>query len=97
MNRINHILNELCIKEAGLPASLYSYRSTVEDIDYEIYKLLERRFEITNEIGRIKKKEGIPIEDLKVEANKLAAVPDMLKSIYQEIFKVSKQCQNTIE
>lgn len=76
---------------------LNSLRSRVEHIDYDIHKLLMSRFDLTNEIGQIKKENGLPIENLEVETIKLAAIDPKLKSIYQEIFKVSKQCQNTIE
>ena len=68
----------------------------VEDNDYEIYKLLERRFKVTDMIGALKKKHNLPIENLEVEAFKLAAVPDELKSIYQFIFNESKKRQEVI-
>ncbi|ARW57462.1 hypothetical protein [Serratia phage X20] len=75
---------------------LDTMRSEVEDIDYEIYKLLERRFKVTDMIGSLKKKHNIPIENLEVEAFKLAAVPNELKSIYQFIFNESKKRQEVL-
>ena len=72
-------------------------REEVQAIDNEIEVLLLNRFSITDEIGLIKKRLGLPIENLDVEATKLASMIPELKSIYQEIFNVSKQCQNTIK
>lgn len=77
-------------------SSLEDLRKEVQAIDNEIEVLLYGRFVLTNNIGRLKKKLGLPIENLQVENNKLASMPDELKLIFKEIFKVSKQCQNTI-
>lgn len=77
-------------------SSLEDLREEVQAIDNEIEVLLYGRFVLTNNIGRLKKKLGLPIENLQVENNKLASMPDELKLIFKEIFKVSKQCQNTI-
>lgn len=77
-------------------SSLEGLREEVQAIDNEIEVLLYDRFVLTNNIGRLKKKLGLPIENLQVENNKLASMPDELKLIFKEIFKVSKQCQNTI-
>jgi chorismate mutase len=77
-------------------SSLEDLREEVQAIDNEIEVLLYDRFVLTNNIGRLKKKLGLPIENLQVENNKLASMPDELKLIFKEIFKVSKQCQNTI-
>lgn len=72
-------------------------REEVQAIDDEIEVLLLERISITDEIGRIKKKHGLPIENLGIEAKKLASMIPELRSIYREIFKVSKLCQSTIE
>lgn len=77
-------------------SSLEDLREEVQAIDNEIEVLLYDRFVLTNNIGRLKKKLGLPIENLQVENNKLASMPVELKLIFKEIFKVSKQCQNTI-
>lgn len=77
-------------------SSLEDLREEVQAVDNEIEVLLYDRFVLTNNIGRLKKKLGLPIENLQVENNKLASMPDELKLIFKEIFKVSKQCQNTI-
>ncbi|BBC78086.1 Hypothetical protein KNT65_gp038 [Escherichia phage EcS1] len=71
-------------------------RNEIEDIDYEMHKLLERRFKVTDAIGSLKKKHNLPVENLEVEAFKLAAVPDELKSIYQFIFNESKKRQEVL-
>lgn len=77
-------------------SSLEDLLAEVQAIDNEIEVLLYDQFVLTNNIGRLKKKLGLPIENLQVENNKLASMPDELKLIFKEIFKVSKQCQNTI-
>ncbi|UEP19311.1 hypothetical protein [Klebsiella phage vB_KpnM-VAC36] len=77
-------------------SSLEDLLAEVQAIDNEIEVLLYDRFVLTNNIGRLKKKLDLPIENLQVENNKLASMPDELKLIFKEIFKVSKQCQNTI-
>lgn len=76
--------------------TLDDLRKEVSSIDDEIFNLLTQRFVYTNSIGALKRSKGIPIENLKVEAEKLASYPDMVQSIYKEIFKVSKQCQSII-
>lgn len=76
--------------------SLEDLREEVQAIDNEIEVLLYDRFVLTNHIGRLKKKLGLKIENLQVENSKLASMPDELKLIFKEIFKVSKQCQTTI-
>lgn len=75
---------------------LNDLREEVKAIDKELEVLLYDRFVLTNQIGRIKKAEGLPIENLEVETSKIASMPDELKLIFKEIFKVSKQCQTTI-
>lgn len=72
-------------------------REEVQAIDNEIEVLLLERLAITNGIGRIKKKHGLPIENLEIEAKKLADMTPELRCIYREIFKVSKLCQSTTE
>lgn len=72
-------------------------REEVQAIDNEIEVLLLERLAITDGIGRIKKKHGLPIENLEIEAKKLAEITPELRCIYREIFKVSKLCQSTIE
>lgn len=88
--------NPFSVKTQSPVKLLNCMRAEVEDIDYSIYKLLMRRFEITDMIGSLKKKHHIPIENLEVEALKLAAVPDELKSIYQFIFNESKKRQEAL-
>ena len=37
-------------------------REEIDNIDYKILELYERRLELTDEIGRIKRANGVPIE-----------------------------------
>lgn len=77
-------------------SSLKDLREEVQAIDNELEVLLYERFVLTDQIGRVKKAEGLPIENLEVENSKIASMPDELKLIFKEIFKVSKQCQTII-
>lgn len=76
--------------------SLDNLRNEVSLIDEKIVKLLKKRFVITNDIGTVKKINNIPIENLFIEADKLASIDPMLQSIFEEIFKVSKWRQTTM-
>ncbi|AHY25006.1 hypothetical protein AVV36_gp044 [Pectobacterium bacteriophage PM2] len=76
--------------------SLDNLRNEVSLIDEKIVKLLKKRFVITNDIGTVKKVNNIPIENLFIEADKLASIDPMLQSIFEEIFKVSKWQQTTM-
>lgn len=72
-------------------------RKEVQLIDDQIANLLSGRFVVTNCIGALKKRRGLPIENLELEDKKIALMAPELQLIFKEIFKVSKQCQNTIE
>ncbi|MGV8172002.1 MAG: chorismate mutase [Candidatus Woesearchaeota archaeon] len=81
---------------------LTQYRSKIAELDDNIINLLIARFEITDEIGRIKKQAGIPIENKEVEKKiserfneRLEDKPsrESILKIYNEIFLQSKDRQ----
>lgn len=75
---------------------LNSLRFDIEELDQQIIDLLDRRFVLTKAVGAIKKREGIPIENLEVESIKLRQVPDVLKSIFKLIYSESKKQQEAL-
>ncbi len=50
-------------------------RKKIDETDKKILDLVEERFELVNDVARIKKKKGLPIRDLKREE-------DVIKSKY---------------
>lgn len=76
-------------------------REELNEIDEKLGKLLIRRFEIAKEIGRHKKENGFPIEDLQREReiidNRIDKfnLPDcFVEELFLLIFKHSKKVQN---
>jgi chorismate mutase len=84
---------------------LMEYRSSIANIDDEILGLLIKRFELTDEVGRFKKKNNIPVVNQEVEDKirvrfneKIGANPskESILKIYKEIFSESKERQRNI-
>jgi len=84
---------------------LTQYRSKIAQLDDEIIDLLIKRFELTDEIGIIKKKNNIPIENISVEKQVLERLTAksnkkidnaLVSTIYTEIFNHSKNRQRRI-
>jgi chorismate mutase len=84
---------------------LSEYRNKIAVLDNELIDLLIVRFELTDEVGRIKKKEGIPVENKEVEAKILSRFMERLENksskesilnIYKEIFIESKERQRKV-
>jgi len=46
---------------------LNEVRKKIDDVDQKILDLVEERFELVNDVARIKKSKGLPIRDLKRE------------------------------
>ncbi len=80
--------------------TLESYRQQLNEIDEELIRLLEKRFEISKQIGQWKKQNNKPIEDLEREKQiiesktKLSQLPkQFIKELFQLIFRQSKEVQ----
>jgi len=74
-------------------------REEVNILDERIMVLLEKRFQLTDEIGEVKKQSNIKILDSKREEVILAKLSNFshfpeLKAIYMEIMSESKKSQN---
>jgi monofunctional chorismate mutase len=77
-------------------------RTEINKIDKEIVKLLEKRFNIVNEIGNYKRKQGLPIYDEAREKQVVESCISYLENkeyskyigdIYFQIMKCGKDLQ----
>ena len=78
-------------------------RQKIDEIDEKILLLLKERFEIVKEIGREKRKHGMPLRDLEREnqkykqitekALKLKLNPEAVREVYREIIDMSVHAQ----
>lgn len=85
--------------------NLEEIREKISQIDNSIIELLIDRFNLTDEVGRIKKLNNISIENIEVERKILARLiskssgkldSDLILKIYHEIFLNSKNRQKNI-
>jgi chorismate mutase len=86
-------------------ADLDSLRKDIAQIDDSIIDLLIKRFDVTDEIGRIKNKNNIPIENLEVEKKNVERMilnsngkldRQLVLDVYAPIFASSKERQRKI-
>ncbi len=80
-------------------------RNQLDHIDGQIFKLLEKRFEITDEVGRLKKTYDQPIDQISREIqikqnlkSKLEGYKhlDEILNLYELIFDMSKKSQKNV-
>jgi len=79
-------------------------RNQIDTIDKKIITLLGKRFKLVPKLAKLKKKEGLPIQDkkrevemlsrLQKEAKKQKVDPKLVKKLYIEILKESRKIQN---
>jgi len=75
---------------------LTALREQLDEIDERLVQVLEERFRITREVGRLKAEVGLPPVDMAREERILARLgtvaqlssldPDLLRGIYRRIF-----------
>jgi chorismate mutase len=84
---------------------LDSLRKDIAQIDDSILDLLMKRFDLTDEVGRIKNKNGIPIENLDVERKTVERLvsrsvdkldKEFVVNVYGQIFANSKERQKKV-
>lgn len=75
-------------------------RKQITDIDNEIIKLLEQRFELCKKVGEIKRANNLPILDEKREQDVLAGIEstatkygEEIKSVFAEIMQQAKNIE----
>lgn len=81
---------------------IQEFRGELDNIDKEILNLLEKRFQICQQIGEYKKQNNLPIEDLEREKQiienkiQLTDLPaEFIENLYNLIFTQSKDLQNS--
>ena len=81
---------------------LSEYRQEIDAIDNEIIDLLNKRFKVTDEVGRYKQKENLNILNydrekeifIIIENNSKPNNIDNIKDVYTKIMQISKQRQS---
>ena len=80
--------------------SLNDYRNQINQIDYQIFYLLERRMNISTQVGQYKLQNNLPIFDHARECkhlnhliNKTTLSTELVNSIWTHIFFHSKSVQ----
>lgn len=75
-------------------------RKQITDIDTEIIKLLEQRFELCKKVGEIKRASNLPILDEKREQEVIAGIEftatkygEEIKSVFEEIMQQAKNIE----
>ncbi|MBD3330305.1 chorismate mutase [Candidatus Peregrinibacteria bacterium] len=72
-------------------------RAKIDKIDEIIIKLLEKRGDLSQKIGKNKKKKSISIEDISREEEILNKISDpSIKKIYKKVLEESKKKQKTL-
>lgn len=79
--------------------SLIKLRKKIDELDDEIMKLLEKRFEISKQVKVIKKINHIEVEDKHrekeiIEKTKLYTNHHAIKEVYKTIMDESKELQH---
>ncbi|KPN83326.1 Shikimate dehydrogenase [Apilactobacillus kunkeei] len=75
-------------------------RKQITDIDNEIIKLLEQRFELCKKVGEIKRANNLPILDEKREQEVLSGIEstatkygEEIKTVFEEIMQQAKNIE----
>jgi len=85
--------------------NLDSLRKGIAQIDDSIIELLIKRFDLTDEVGRLKAENHIPIENLEVEKKTIERLVmksydkldrQLVVNVYDKIFANSKERQRKI-
>lgn len=80
-----------------------SLRKKIDEIDEQILRLLKERVDVCENIGMIKREQGIPVRNRRREneqytritgiASKLGLNPQEVRAVYQEIIAMSIRAQ----
>ena len=84
--------------------SLEGYRKKIDELDCDILSKLEERMRVAEKIARVKKEEGLPIENLLREKELMNGIlekssPDLVgynRILYNTIFELSKDHQRKV-
>ncbi len=90
----------------GPDRDLPALRREIDGVDEQIVSLLNRRIEIAQEIGRVKKKESLPVVDFSRERAVLSRVAvlnrgpipqESLRIVYAEIMAAARKIQKPVQ
>ncbi len=84
------------LKKEQAEPSLMDSRNAIDYIDSNILKLLDKRMELSKDVGLHKIKNDLPIENYVRENEILSKIDESYKNIYKEIFKISKTIQKDL-
>lgn len=80
---------------------LTSYRKQIDDLDQQLFQLLDARFAVTKEVGVYKSKQNIPILNENRELEIIGKIKEsnlefsnQIIEVYKQIMTVSKEQQN---
>ncbi len=85
-----------------MPQTLDELRAALDDVDGELARLIERRFELTDKIGAYKRAHGLAVRDEKREAAVAARLTALLRdggkaeelaALYELLFSLSRARQ----
>ena len=80
---------------------LLETRQKIDDVDQQIFTLLQERMELVHEIGKFKEENGICVRDVRREKRVLDKIADSVspeyapwvKEIYKELMSVCRNFQ----
>ena len=80
-------------------------RKQIDGIDKKVIQILTKRMKLVARLGKLKKKEGLPVQDKKREAEMLKKLEKQaekggldakfINKIYKDIFKESRRVQSS--
>ena len=83
--------------------SLRDYRARIDEVDEELLRLFRERMNISGEIARYKKEQGIPVQDAARESEKLAIIEEKAgdemrpyaHALWSKLFEISRKYQES--
>lgn|GEM_PF-1266703 len=85
LKKVENVILAIVIKNFRM--KLQEMREEIDEIDRKIIKLLERRFQIVNEIAKLKRELGLRIEDNEREASIIENCKKSSKELDEEFIE----------
>lgn len=74
-------------------SSLWSLRSQISSLDAELLRILDERMKLAEWVAEYKKANNLPIFDPVREEEILQKIPELYRSLWQEMMNISKRIQ----
>ncbi len=74
-------------------SSLWSLRSQISSLDAELLRILDERMKLAEWVAEYKKVNNLPIFDPVREKEILEEIPELYRSLWQEMMNISKKIQ----